>query len=156
MLNVICPEEDIMRRILIPVDGSESALRAVRHVSSLSDLLKGPVEVLLLNVQYPPPANELLINGRPSEVRQMEEPLRTMGEKLLAPARAALEQSKIANKAYVEFGDPAPTISNFAKTYHCELIAMGTRGMGSIASLLLGSVATKVIHLSDAPVMLVR
>lgn len=145
-----------MRRILIPVDGSEPALRAVRYAISLSDKLKDPMEVLLLNVQYPLPAKELLTNGRPSEVRQLEEPLREMGEKLLTPARAALEQSKIASKTYIEFGDPAPTISNFAKTYHCELIVMGTRGMGSIASLLLGSVATKVIHLSDAPVMLVR
>ncbi len=145
-----------MRKILIPFDGSESALRAVHHVASLSDKLKKPMEVLLLNVQYPAPVNELLVDGRPSEVRQLEEPLRAMGEKLLAPAREALGQSKITSRAFVEFGDPAPTISSFARTYHCELIVMGARGMGAIASLLLGSVATKVIHLSDTAVMLVR
>ena len=50
---------------------------------------------------------------------------------------------------------PAPSIARLATTHHCEMIVMGTRGMGAVASLILGSVATKVLHLSPLPVLLV-
>jgi nucleotide-binding universal stress UspA family protein len=47
-------------------------------------------------------------------------------------------------------------VVRYAREQRCSLIAMGTRGMGSVANLLLGSVATKVIGLSGIPVLLVK
>ena len=142
-------------RILIPVDGSEHAARAVKHVVRLKDSLREKLEVLLVNVQPPIPKKELLFEGRLSEVHRLEDPLRAEGARQLAGAQAALAAAGIGCQHQVEIGEPAPVIARFAETHHCNTIVMGTRGLGAIASLYLGSVASKVVHLSSVPVLLV-
>ncbi|MBI4204386.1 MAG: universal stress protein [Betaproteobacteria bacterium] len=144
-----------MPRVLIPIDGSTSSLRAVQHVVELKDRLQHPLDVLLINVQPPIPQSRLLLDGRPSEVHSLEAPLKAHGAELLAAAGKALDAASIRNRSCVEIGDPAPLIAHFAETNHCELIAMGTRGLSDIASLVLGSVARKVLHLSNVPVLMV-
>ena len=144
-----------MRRVLIPIDGSETALRAVRRFAALAPHLQ-PTEVLLLNVQHPVAMNERVASGRPSELQSLEAPLREAGAKALAPATAALEKAGITHSGHVEIGDPAATIAEFASKHHCEHIIMGTHGLSAIASLVMGSVATKVLHFTSTPVMLFK
>jgi nucleotide-binding universal stress UspA family protein len=144
-----------MPRVLIPVDGSDHSLRAVNHAVGLKDSLREKLEVLLLNVQHPVPMSALLLDGRLSTVRRLEEPLREHGLAQLARASAALTAAGIEFQPHVEIGEPAPVIAGFAATYHCEMIIMGTRGLGAIAGIWLGSVATRVVHLAKAPVVLV-
>jgi len=144
-----------MPRILLPVDGSEASMRAVRHVIGLKAEFKNKPEVLLLNVQPPVPMKLLLLDGRPSEIHKLEEPPRAHGAELQAAAKAALDGAGIENTPHVEIGETAPAIAGFARTHHCEMIVMGTRGLGSLAGLCLGSVAHKVVHLASAPVLLV-
>jgi len=146
-----------MLRLLVPIDGSEHALLAVEEVKRLAPRLALPVEVLLLNVQPAVPANFLLLGeGTPSDRRKLEEPLLEAGKEILQPAAVLLERAKIAHACHVEIGHPAQTIAAFARTYHCELIVMSTRGLNAGSGLLLGSVTTKVVHLADIPVLLVR
>lgn len=146
-----------MLRWLVPIDGSEHALRAVDQVIRLVSQLTQPVEVLVLNVQPPVPLKFLLFgDGTPSDRRKLEEPLREAGEETLQPAHALLERAKVAHALHVEIGHAAETIANFAKTYHCEMIVMSTRGLNAGTGLLLGSVATKVVHLVEIPVLLTR
>jgi nucleotide-binding universal stress UspA family protein len=54
------------------------------------------------------------------------------------------------------FGYAAREIINDAGEVNADVIAMGSRGRGDLAGLLLGSTAHKVIHLSDRPVLVVR
>jgi len=146
-----------MLRFLVPIDGSEHALLAVKEVTRLAPQLAQPAEVLLLNVQHPVPAKFLLLGeGTPSDKRELEAPLREAGEETLEPARVLLERAKIAHACHVEIGHAAETITKFARTHHCEMIVMATRGLNAGAGLLLGSVATKVVHLAEVPVLLVR
>ncbi len=142
-------------RILIPVDGSEHSLRTVKHVVRLKDSLAQKLEVLLLNVQPPVPVKDLLFDGRLSDLRRLEEPIKKRGAELLSPARNALDAAAIENHPHVEIGEPALAIAGFAGTYHCEMIVMGTHGLGAVASFCLGSVSTKVLHLASVPVLLV-
>ena len=142
-------------RILIAIDGSEHSARTVKHVIRMKEGMRQKLEVLLLNVQPPIPMKNVLFEGRLSEVHRLEEPLKQQGVRDLAPAVAALRAAGVESESHVEIGEPAPAIARFAKTHHCEMIVMGTRGMGAIASLFLGSVATKVVHLSPLPVLLV-
>ena len=142
-------------RILIAIDGSEHSARTVKHVIRMKEGMRQKLEVLLLNVQPPIPMKNVLFEGRLSEVHRLEEPLKQQGVRDLAPAVAALRAAGVECESHVEIGEPAPAIARFAKTHHCEMIVMGTRGMGAIASLFLGSVATKVVHLSPLPVLLV-
>jgi nucleotide-binding universal stress UspA family protein len=142
-------------RILIAIDGSEHSARTVKHVIRMKESMRQKLEVLLLNVQPPIPMKNVLFDGRLSEVHRLEEPLKQQGVRDLAPALAALGAAGVECESHVEIGEPAPAIARLAKTHHCEMIVMGTHGMGAIASLFLGSVATKVVHLSPLPVLLV-
>jgi len=144
-----------MHRVLIPVDGSETALRAATRFAALASQLQ-KTEALLLNVQSPIPMNERILSGRPSEVHHLEAPLRDAAVKLFAATCKVLDDAGIAHAEHVEFGDPPTVIAEFSQKYHCEQIVMGTRGLGAIAQIVLGSVATKVLHLAAMPVMLVR
>ena len=144
-----------MTRVLVPFDGSECARRTLGRLALLSTSMK-KFDALLLNVQPPPPPREFILDGRLSHVHELQVPLREAGDKLLVEARHVLEAAGIACRAHVEFGDPAPAIAEFATSHHCDLIAMGTRGMGPVPNLLLGSVATKVLHLAAVPVLFTR
>jgi nucleotide-binding universal stress UspA family protein len=144
-----------MLRVLVPVDGSDHSLRAVQHVVRLKDELRDKLEVLLLNVQRPVPMSSLLLDGRLSTVHRLEEPLKEHGLGQLARASAALAAAGIEFHPHVEIGEPAPVIAAFAGTHHCEMIIMGTRGLGAIAGLCLGSVVPKVVHVAPVPVLLV-
>ncbi len=144
-----------MPKILIPYDDSGPALRAVKQVAASREAM-GKVQAVLLNVQHTGFFLERLVDGRKSEIERLEQPLRDHGEKLLRKAAAVLEKAGVRCSAHVEPGDPAPLIAAYAKKYHCDMIVMGTRGLGSVRSIILGSVATKVLHLAKAPVMLVK
>jgi nucleotide-binding universal stress UspA family protein len=78
------------------------------------------------------------------------------GERVLKPARDLAQASGVAVHAKIAVGELAPCIVRYAREQRCDLIVMGTRGMGSVANMLLGSVATKVIHLAECPVLLVK
>ncbi|MBI2312352.1 MAG: universal stress protein [Betaproteobacteria bacterium] len=91
-----------MTRILIAVDGSEHAERAVEHLIALR------------------------------------------------------KRAGIDFRLHLEMGDAAEIIAKFAKKLKCEGIVMGTRGLGPVKGLVMGSVATKVLHLAAVPVTLVK
>lgn len=145
-----------MPRFLIPIDGSENAGRAVRHVIALARELRQAPDTVLLNVQPAIPMKELLLDSRLSEVHRLEAPLQERGAALLAPHAASLRAAGIASQSLVEFGEPAPAIARIAKTHHCEEIVMGARGLTAIDSVILGSVSTRVIHIAPVPVLLVK
>jgi nucleotide-binding universal stress UspA family protein len=135
-------------RILVPVDGSRSALHAVRYAAALG------ARVELLNVQPPLPLYGMVRAYLPE--RRYREACAGLAERALAPARRVLQRAGIRHDAHVLFGEPGPAIAAAARRYKCASIVMGTRGMGSAEGLLLGSVATKVVHLAKAPVTLVK
>ncbi len=67
-----------------------------------------------------------------------------------------LDEAGLSYTTHVLIGSIAPTIATFATEQGCDAIIMGTHGRGEFANLLMGSVATKVIHLVKIPVTLVR
>ncbi len=142
-----------MLRILLPVDGSETSLRAVDHLLKNVGLLKERPEVHLLNVQM------ALRQGVTEFVskEQIEGYHREEGMKALAESRAKLDSARLPYKFHIGVGeDPAQVIARYVQDNKCDQLVMGTRGLGSVAGLLLGSVATKTIHLIEIPILLVR
>jgi nucleotide-binding universal stress UspA family protein len=142
-----------MLNVLVPIDGSENALRALRHLISPASICRAPGQIYLLNVQ-PPVASgvvRLFLSREDLSGYYREE-----SEKALAPARQELEKAGVSFQVEVRVGEVAETAVRYAREQRCSLIAMGTRGLGSVSNLLLGSVATKVIGLSEIPVLLVK
>ena len=137
------------RNILVPVDGSPSSLRALKHAAER--FRDSPhTHLLLLNVQAALPASRHVPRSMIKEHQQR------MSEEALAPARACAERFGVTFDCYMRVGDPAEVIADFARRSHSREIVMGTRGLGRVRGLLLGSVTTKVIHLAAVPVTLVK
>lgn len=142
-----------MFRILIPVDGSEASLRALDHLLKKVRLLKEPAEIHLLNVQIALRQGVTAFVGR----EQIDSYHRDEGIKALAGARAKLDAAGVSYVHHIGVGEePAEVIARYVRDKHCDQVFMGTRGLGSVAGVLLGSVATKTIHLVDVPVLLVK
>ena len=141
-----------MRKALVPVDGSSNAEHAVRHVVALAEV-NPSLEVVLLNVQPPIDDWEVRSFLKKEEVEAMEE---SKGGDALQSARAMLDAAKVRFTPMVLIGPVAETIAKTALEQDCDGIVMGTRGLSAAGSVVLGSIASKVIHLADVPVTLVK
>ena len=143
-----------LKRILLAVDGSEGAARAVRQVMSLRQDLRAPesLDVRLLNVQRPVTGDvSTFVAGA-----TLEDYYRENAEKELTPARELLTAANVPFQQEHRVGDPGPTIAEVAQQHACDLIVMGTRGMGGHAGALLGSVAQGAVSASQIPILLVK
>lgn len=141
-----------MLKFLLPVDGSETSLRAVDHLLRKLQWYREGVEVHLLNVQHALSGDVSMFVDK-EQIRQYHH---DQGMEALAPARQKLDAGGVAYVLHIGIGDPAHVIAHYAREKGVDQIVMGTRGLGSVGSLLLGSVATKVLHLSAVPVLLVK
>lgn len=141
-----------MLKLLVPTDGSESSMRAIDRVIRHADAYKTAAEVHLVNVQ--PALPSAVSSHVPQDALKRHH--QEEGTKCLQPAMRKLDAAGVKYTQHILVGDPAETIVRFAKECGCDEILMGTRGHGSTTHLLLGSIATKVMHLSDVPVTLVK
>jgi nucleotide-binding universal stress UspA family protein len=140
-----------MKSLLVPVDGSPNADRAVAFAIRMAKAVQG-MKVVLLNVQeqlerwYP--------HGLASD--SSREHLKQQGQAQSVAARRLLDESGCPYEFLIIFGKPAETIVQAAKDHGCSGIVMGTRGLGDVESLFLGSTSFKVVQLSELPVTLVK
>jgi nucleotide-binding universal stress UspA family protein len=141
-----------MKNPLIPIDGSPAALRAL---ALALDAVRGQAEgrVHVLNVQAP------VLHPWPGKLvspDMITAELRSEGEKLLVQPETMALAAGLACVPDVRIGAPAEVIAAYAAEQSCDAIVMGTRGMGAVAGLVMGSVAQKVVHLASVPVTLVK
>lgn len=132
--------------IVLPVDGSDNSLRAVRLVIRLHAKL-ALLSVRLLHVRLP-----LMPVGGESGGTDLAE---AATEETLTSATALLDAASVPYTSAIANGYVGSTIVAYAREHGCDGIVMGTRGMGSTEELL-GSIARQVIHLADLPVTLVK
>jgi len=141
-------------KILVPVDGSPASIRAVKlaigHVKALPE-----ASLILLNVQNfsrlgVPEGAEIM----PSTWIAQEEKERA--DEALKDAVATCREAGIRCVSRAERGGVAATIDRVAREEHVQHIFIGTRGLGGVRGLLLGSVTTQLLHLVDVPSTLVK
>jgi len=139
-------------KVALAIDGSSCSLRATRFLIGLIEGWGG-TEVHVLNVQPPVRYADLLPVKNKRLVKQWN---REGGENATAAALEMLAEAKVPCDLHLVTGEPATAIVKLVRKLNCDLIVMGTRGMGTVVGLVLGSVATKVVHLADTPVTLVK
>ena len=125
-----------IKKILFPVDFSDSCLATARYVQALAGRFEATIMLL--------------------HVVGMGE--HTLADELLPVKRAQLDAFLADELKYFTVervcvkGDPAPEIANAAKRWSADLVAMPTHGVGVFRRLLLGSVTAKVLHDLECPV----
>ena len=140
-----------MLTILLPTDGSERALDAVRHVVKLAEQgLK--LSVVLANVQEPTYLYEMVL-APGAELLQAS---MAAGMHALQGAQTLLDAAGLAYENEVDSGDPAHTLLDIAERYGCDAIVLGARGVGSLRDALLGSVTLTLMHDAKIPVTVVK
>jgi len=140
-------------RILVPVDGSEGALHALRYAIASRDRYRDAVQIDLLNVQRRIASGNV---RRFIPQDQLNEFYQEEGKAVLKTARELLASTGVPFTEQVVAGEEPECIARYAAERGCDLVVMGTRGLGSISNMLLGSVSARVIHLSPVPVLLVK
>lgn len=138
-------------KIVLAVDGSQASERAVKYVIGLAKQLVKPPKLTVIHADVP----------------MLKDAVRRLGAKAVAEYHASNSEfalrdaRKLLKKARLEFdvvmvvGEPAMEIANAAKALPADTIVMGSRGLTRLKSLLLGSVAMKVLARSELPVTLV-
>lgn len=143
-----------MKRVLIPIDGSDCALRGVALVISKRALYLSPddLEIHLINVQAPF-SNDI---SRFVSHEQIAEFHRQQSEQALQGARQLLDDAGVKYLCHIEVGNIAETITALANTLQCDQIVMGTHGRGAFKEFVMGSIPLKVLALSEIPVLLIK
>lgn len=140
-----------MRKILVPVDGSEPSDRAVCYVV---DCVRqhGPIEVHVVNVEPEPVGWQT--HGM--EEKAIAAHLAALGRQAMKSAQDILDAGGIAYRTHFGRGDTAQVVVALAGKLGCDAILMGTHGAGRIPGLSLGSTTWKVLHLAGIPVICVK
>lgn len=139
-------------KILVPVDGSELSLDAVRHALRLRhDGLQA--SFVLATVQEPVFVHEIFLA---SDAEILERAGGAGGSRALEGAQALFKEAGVPFELDIQSGVPAPTLIEIAERHGCEAIILSARGMGALRGALLGSVSQAVLHASKVPVTIVK
>jgi len=139
----------MFKNILLAYDGSDHSQRAARIAGDLARQ-QTKAELWLVCAVDPVPPDVGV-----SYMDQLIVERTQTGETLLKQAREVVGKG-IPLHDELLFGSPAESIMEIAEVRKCDLIIMGTRGLGGLRGLLLGSQIQKVISLSKCPVLAVK
>ncbi len=139
----------MFERILLAVDGSDHAMRAVKVAADLARCMKSELRIVVAFDPIPPylgePNLQDAINARLNDAQAtLQKAVEQVGD-LPGELRTDLIE-----------GNSAEVIIEVAKTRDSDLIVMGSRGLGRLAGLVLGSNSQKVVSHAPCPVLIVR
>ena len=137
-----------MQKILVPVDGSDSSERALDRASELAVALKAKLIFL-----YVANVNQLAVNSCLSA--ELLEAMNKAGDVILTHAKERVSES-IETERVLETGSPASAIVDVAEECEADMIIMGSRGLGLVKGVLLGSVSQYVVENAKCAVMVVK
>ena len=139
-------------KVLLPVDGSELSMEAVRLALRMRQ--EGMhLSAVLANVQEPASLYEMLVAHDPDVIDHVSA---EAGRHALQPARDLPEAAGVDYECEVAKGDPAHTLIDISERFACDMVIMGARGASALRSAMLGSVSNEVLHASTVPVVIVK
>ncbi len=139
----------MFKKILIAYDGSAHSQRALEYARALAQTFAA--QLIVVHVFHPIPKEW----GTPFK-EQAEAHVIGAAEKTIREVRAKLVNESFEVITEMLEGPPAEAILRVAEARGCDLIVMGSRGLGELKATLLGSVSNKVLHHSVAPVLIVK
>jgi nucleotide-binding universal stress UspA family protein len=141
-------------RVLVPVDGSAPANRAVAFAAALVRS-RDDASIILVNVQSPETLDVSDISAVMS-VKSDRQLAARRSKTALRKAARICKDAQVKFETRAELGPIADTIDRLARELGADQIVIGSRGLGALGRLILGSVATKVARLARVPVTLIK
>ncbi|HXX31614.1 MAG TPA: universal stress protein [Myxococcaceae bacterium] len=139
-----------IRRIVVAYDGSPPARRALAFAEELASAFDSSLTLLhAIHVPVTPP--EAALAGW-AELLAAEQ---RAGETLVDEAVQAARKAGFRAEPVVVVGSPAEQLAEAAAAADVDLVVAGTTGKGAMARVLLGSVTTRLLHISPKPVLVV-
>ncbi len=138
-----------LKKILVPVDGSEFSMRAAGYAADMAKLMDS--EILLIHCHKSFPA----ILGEPYFQKAIDKIFKKSNE-LLDPYRQIVQDAGVTFIDRILEGPAAQAISEVANIEKIDLIVMGCRGRNDLEGLLLGSCTHRVLKTAPCPVLVVR
>ena len=142
------------KKILVAIDGSKNSHKVVAHAAAMAQAFQGELHILYvsaLSKQLPMPEQ---IEGCKTGEFCPDDP-QPYTKTVLAEALKAVPPG-VQVITHDEPGDPRMVILEFAEHNGCDFIVVGSRGLGTVAGLLMGSVSGYVIHKAKCPVLVVK
>ena len=145
----------MFKKILVPVDGSETAWRALNNALEIGKKFES--EILVVNVIQP--YNNAALLAVPLDhatINQGNSELEKVGDKVLELAKEMVGSYPHKVEYDMEVGHPSERIIAWSKKVEVDAIVLGSRGLSGIAEFFLGSVSSKVSQYATVPVLIVK
>jgi nucleotide-binding universal stress UspA family protein len=149
----------MFQRILVPVDGSDQALRAVDCAVALAEKFGGHIMLCCVWRHHSPLEASLSMVrvSKGTKPEKIDDALKAYAADVVTVAKAHVQKSSdVTVEGFVLRGQPAREIVAFAEKRQADAIVMGTRGAGDQSGFMLGSVSHKVSGLSPVTCLLVK
>ncbi len=142
-----------MKKILVAVDGSENANRALEAAKNIGVCRNSEIVILYVI--------GCLRNCHPYAIdyhyeAEINRVLLEQGKKIVEEAEKGFEAYEGKVSTYVRCGDPGKEIIDLAELEKCDLVIMGSRGLNAFSRAMLGSVSNKVLNHIDISVLIVK
>jgi nucleotide-binding universal stress UspA family protein len=142
----------MIKHILFPTDGSDNSNKALQYVKEIA--LKFGAKVTVVTVYESPLLSGIEIV--PYTFSELEKSIREIAEDILEKTHKEVNEAGISCNTRLEQGDPGKVIVELLENNEYDLVIMGSRGLGTVKSFLLGSVSNYVLHHTNCPIMIVR
>lgn len=143
------------KKILIPLDGSNLAEAAIPYAVEMAKKFDARI-VLLRCMVLPEPILVGMDMALPEHYADLQQAERTHVEEYLQRVKDRPELKDLVDEVKVPFGAPGEAILEFCDVEQCDLIVMSSHGRTGFSKFVYGSVAEKVLHHANCPVLLIR
>ena len=140
-----------MRKVLLAIDGSEHSDQTARFIVEFINE-HGPIEVHMANIEPEPIAWQT--HGM--EEKAIDAHLTARAHQSMKSAKEILKAAGVPHHTHVGRGEVAHALVKLADKLGCDSIVIGTRGLGAVSGIAMGSVTRKVLHLTHLPVICVK
>ena len=148
----------MFQRILLPVDGSDCSKRACKYALELAKKFDSEI-VLLHAFELPIEIASTIMGGyasASSDTEDLRKSLEKFGNSVIQGIKKEVNFDKISVKELIKQGRPGQVIVDSLEEENISLIVMGSRGLGELTGLILGSVSSYVLQHSRKPVFITR
>ncbi len=138
-----------IKKILTPVDGSDHSMNAARYAADFAETVDAKITLLHCHRRFP------VILAEPHFQNAINDIMKD-SEALVQPFVEMLDQKGVEFETRILEGSPGRVIPEVAKIENMDMIIMGSRGASNLEGLILGSVAHKVLHSTECPVLVLK